>query len=76
MKWSDKVVENGHWVLGSVNKGDLTADRPLRVKDILLCPAVVLCVQDTAPFDGNGFSFAYVCGVGGFSDGGDADVLA
>ena len=79
---ADQLVEcletgstEGHFTLGSVNKGDLKNERVLRDEDMLASPCVVLFVQDTAPFDDNVF-FARVCGVGGCSDGGDADVLA
>ena len=72
-----RASDEGHcFTLGSENKGASVAYRKFQENDFLSSPAAVLLVQDTAPFDDHVFLFARVCGVGGFSDGGDADVLA
>ena len=60
----DMGSNQGHFTIGSVNKGDKKDERQLRDKDILSSPCIVLFLQDTAPFDDNVF-FARVCGVGG-----------
>ena len=55
----------GAFTLGSVNKGDERNYRELRDKDILSSPAVVLLVQDTAPFDDNVFVSLAFAALGG-----------